>query len=65
MVRVGNYKEYFLFDLIFYLDSLMSFLLWVEFVCGQLVGHRGVVDLPQGWVYHDNITLDASRAAAR
>lgn len=31
----------------------------------QLIGHRGVVTLPQDWVYHDNFTLVASRQAAR
>ena len=28
-------------------------------------GNRGVVTLPQDWVYHDNNTLAASREAAR
>jgi len=28
-------------------------------------GSRGVVKLPNGWVYHDNQTLDASRSAGR
>jgi len=30
----------------------------------QLVGSRGVVSLPVGFVYHDNDTLDASKRAA-
>jgi len=30
----------------------------------QLVGSRGVVSLPEGFVYHDNETLDASKRAA-
>ena len=37
---------------------------FVASVSGQF-GSRGVVSLPPGWVYHDNLTLDASRAAAR
>ena len=32
---------------------------------GQLIGNRGVVTLPEGFVYHDNLTLAASRLAAR
>ena len=31
---------------------------------GQLVGSRGVVALPEGFVYHDNETLDASKRVA-
>ena len=30
-------------------------------VAGQLVGHRGLVSLPPGWVYHDNLTLTGLR----
>jgi len=30
----------------------------------QLVGHRGVVQLPKGFIYHDNDTLKASREVA-
>ena len=36
----------------------------VERVSAQF-GSRGVVKLPDGWVYHDNQTLDASKNAAR
>jgi len=36
----------------------------IERVSAQF-GSRGVVKLPDGWVYHDNQTLDASKNAAR
>ena len=36
----------------------------IERVSAQF-GSRGVVKLPDGWVYHDNKTLDASKSAAR
>ena len=34
-------------------------------VSGQLVGHRGLVSLPPGWVYHDNLTLTGLRVLQR
>ena len=34
-------------------------------VAGQLVGHRGLVSLPPGWVYHDDLTLTGLRALQR
>eukprot|EP00091_Calanus_sinicus_P008685 TRINITY_DN20852_c0_g1_i1.p1 TRINITY_DN20852_c0_g1~~TRINITY_DN20852_c0_g1_i1.p1 ORF type:complete len:196 (-),score=43.56 TRINITY_DN20852_c0_g1_i1:432-980(-) len=50
--------------------SLMAFLIFILVAVAvpqsqaQLVGSRGVVILPAGFVYHDNETLDASRRAA-
>lgn len=34
-------------------------------VSGQLLGHRGLVSLPEDWVYHDNLTLTVSKSAGK
>ena len=40
---------------------LLAWLLLLEPCSGQLIGSRGVFTLPEGQVYRDAVTRDASR----